>query len=179
MKSIFTNNFYSKFQSPNKEELLEKCVNCKLHADQKFSWGNGCILKKERLDVQEVSNVLIPSLKQFLQEMGINYDVEVHDVWKNTYEKGNFQEIHYHPNHDLTAVVFLDDHDDNFGIFYFYNRNGIEVSEKWTGVINSFTYYIQGNAGDVLFFPSHMLHGVTPHLSDKERRTVSFNLNFV
>ena len=65
MKSIFTNNFYSKFQAPNKEELLETCINSKLHADQKFSWGGGCLLKKERLDAQEVSDVLIPSLRQF------------------------------------------------------------------------------------------------------------------
>ena len=31
-------------------------------------------------------------------------------------------------------------------------------------------------AGDVLLFPSHMLHGVSPHNSDIIRKTFSFNV---
>ena len=35
---------------------------------------------------------------------------------------------------------------------------------------------IEPERGDILFFPSHMLHGVTPHKSDTPRITVSGNI---
>ena len=31
--------------------------------------------------------------------------------------------------------------------------------------------------GDFIVFPSHILHGVTPHNSDSVRKTLSFNIN--
>ena len=37
-------------------------------------------------------------------------------------------------------------------------------------------YYPEVKAGDVILFPSHMLHGVSPHGSDTVRKTFSFNV---
>ena len=37
----------------------------------------------------------------------------------------------------------------------------------------------QAAAGDILFFPSYMLHGVTQHRLRKPRTTVSFNIQFI
>ena len=36
---------------------------------------------------------------------------------------------------------------------------------------------IEGKRGDILFFPSHMLHGVSPHKSDNPRITISGNIS--
>ena len=43
--------------------------------------------------------------------------------------------------------------------------------------IDMLNYSVAPKAGDVLLFPSYMLHGVTPHNSKKPRRTVSFNIH--
>ena len=36
---------------------------------------------------------------------------------------------------------------------------------------------VQLKAGDIMFFPGYMLHGVSPHKSDIIRKTLSFNLD--
>ena len=36
---------------------------------------------------------------------------------------------------------------------------------------------IEEKKGDILFFPSHMIHGVTPHQSDIPRITISGNIS--
>ena len=37
-------------------------------------------------------------------------------------------------------------------------------------------FQIEPDKGDILFFPSHMLHGVSPHKSDTPRVTISGNI---
>ena len=34
-------------------------------------------------------------------------------------------------------------------------------------------------AGDIILFPSYLLHGVSPHKLRKPRTTISFNLQFI
>ena len=36
-------------------------------------------------------------------------------------------------------------------------------------------YELQLGKGDIIMFPSHTYHGVTPHKSKEKRRTLSFN----
>ena len=38
------------------------------------------------------------------------------------------------------------------------------------------TMGIEAEKGDIVFFPSHMIHGVSPHKSDNPRITVSGNI---
>ena len=38
------------------------------------------------------------------------------------------------------------------------------------------TMGIEPDKGDIVFFPSHMIHGVSPHKSDNPRITVSGNI---
>ena len=64
------------------------------------------------------------------------------------------------------------------GEFYFYNRNHIQWSFNWRTLMELSDRFVPTiREGDIMFFPGHMLHGVSPHRSDKVRRTLSFNLD--
>ena len=41
------------------------------------------------------------------------------------------------------------------------------------------SHVIIPKAGDIIFFPSYMLHGVTPHRMEEPRTTIAFNLRFI
>ena len=65
----------------------------------------------------------------------------------------------------------------NFAQFYFHHRHHSDWSEEWRSLFfPESRVYLRGEKGQVLFFPSHMMHGVTPHNSDKLRKTVAFNI---
>ena len=72
----------------------------------------------------------------------------------------------------------MDDYKENDAKFYFLNERSRVTSEVWTDLSDTMgdSISIEPERGDILFFPSHMLHGVTPHKSDTPRITVSGNI---
>ena len=185
--SIFPNNFYSLISAPNKEEIFKEFENPKV--DRKKSegvrWNQYCNVKVDALYPDQVAKFLKPTLDIFLAQFNFSVEVNIDQIWRNTYERGGYQEIHDHSEHgDLSGCLFLGDIRSSDGKFYFYNRHGSEVKTVWKKLLNSSTfgaidmmnYCVAPKAGDVLLFPSYMLHGVTPHNSKKPRRTVSFNI---
>ena len=66
----------------------------------------------------------------------------------------------------------------NFSSFYFYDRNNTCLEENTKRLLQySNNHHVDYKAGEVIFFPGHMLHGVTPHKSDEVRKTFSVNFN--
>ena len=181
--NTFPHYFHSEIYPSNKEEMLDAIENADLMPDQDCSWNDGCLVKFERLDFgNNFTEVFQPVLDQFFNEMGLNVDglnLFLHEIWRNTYTKGFFQEIHDHFPHSLSGVVFLTAEQEGDGKFYFYHRHGSEVSKEWIelGFIGE-RKFVKAERGKVILFPSHMLHGVSLHKSDNIRKTVSFNINF-
>ena len=122
--------------------------------------------------------VLGPSIESFFSELpSPPFKIQMDDIWRTSYKRGGFQEIHDHLPSDLSGVIFLDDIEDDFGQFYFHHRHHSEWSAEWRSLFfPESRLHLKGKRGQVLFFPSHMLHGVTIHRSDKLRRTVAFNI---
>jgi len=170
---IFANNFYHLI-TPSHNKLLGKTLD--LYSDQNFSWGEACIVEKERIDPYSILEILEPFTWQLMKEMGVSLELQLTDVWRNTYYKGSFQEPHDHPFCALSAVIFLDDcNPEDGGRFYFKDRHQYELG-PWAQLFNVDIHYVQYKKGDILFFPSYMVHGVTPYKSkSKTRQTISIN----
>ena len=73
----------------------------------------------------------------------------------------------------------MNDYQENDAKFYFVNERTRLTSESWGDVsaLMSDSLPIEGKKGDIVFFPSHMLHGVSPHQSDNPRVTISGNIS--
>tara|TARA_Y100001968_G_scaffold69621_1_gene60750 strand:+ start:249 stop:803 length:555 start_codon:yes stop_codon:yes gene_type:complete len=176
--------FFSLITPPNKDELITKAKECELDEDQNFHWGKKCVIKQERLNKSKILPFLIPSYIQFQNDFKEvfhkNFNVEILEAWRNTYFKGYFQEIHDHMSADLSAVLFLNNKIEGSGEFFFYNRHQSELGENWAfhaAPEHSMNMKPNYRKGDILFFPSYMLHGVTPHKADEIRTTLSFNFS--
>ena len=177
--NTFVNSFHSFIDPPNKEELLCAAENAELHENQEFGWTKGCNVIAERLSMESMhQGVLGPSIESFFSELpSPPFKIQMDDIWRTSYKRGGFQEIHDHLPSDLSGVIFLDDIEDDFGQFYFHHRHHSEWSAEWRSLFfPESRLHLKGKRGQVLFFPSHMLHGVTIHRSDKLRRTVAFNI---
>tara|TARA_B100000287_G_C20325923_1_gene659739 strand:+ start:84 stop:656 length:573 start_codon:yes stop_codon:yes gene_type:complete len=184
----FPQDFYVTVDPPNKKDLLKVCDNGKLNKNQVFSWKGWCAVKCERLVVDEILPVLGPSIDEFMKRVSLGLhtsfknDLYIDDVWRNTYTKGCSQEVHDHLLCDISGVIFLDDYRQGSSEFYFFNRNYPDLSTGWRkiiGINSNHNPQITAKRGQIIFFPSHMLHGVTPHNNSKPRKTVSFNINIV
>ena len=182
MLQTLTHNYYSIIDPPNVEELLDAVENANLMDEQEFTWTDGCLIEVERLNLNDnFFNLIRPSLSIFFDELNIdptNLGVHCHEVWRNTYKKNFFQEIHDHTPMTLSGVLFLTDQDqDDGGMFFFYNEGFKEVPSELRELnFSGCREYIFSKRGRLLLFPSYMLHGVTRYKSDIPRKTVSFNI---
>jgi len=191
---IFPNYFYLLIPAPNKEELLKTIQHSKVDKKQTemMQWAKRCKIEVEALHPSDLAGVIAESLNIFLTEMGIKDDnrfskIQLISAWRNTYRKDSYQEIHDHLGggemSDLSGCIFLNDHCKDSSMFYFYNRHSSEISPSWRDAMTAInlpheSYSIEPKAGDVLLFPSYMMHGVTLHKINQPRRTVSFNVRF-
>ena len=183
IKSIFPHNFYTEIIPENKEELVYELENAELDEHQNFGWDDGCSVKLERLSIEKkYAKIFKPSLDIFFNELNIKPDqlnIFLHELWRNTYKQGCFQEIHDHTPLHLSGVVFLTDEQEGDGRFFFYNRHNSELPKEWRDIkVFPDRLYINAERGKILLFPSYVLHGVTIHKTDNPRVTVAFNISF-
>ena len=194
ISTIFHNYFYSLITPPNKEQLIKTLNDAEIDEEKTKTlvWPNACEIKVESLHPYGIGPSLATCFKSFFLELGVvegdkDFDnVRMLSVWRNTYNKGYYQEIHNHlgfDGADLSGVVFLNDHVDGASQFYFYNKEFCEISPSWMKIMNNMKkecqrFLLTPKAGDVLLFPSYMLHGVTMHKINQPRTTVSFNIAF-
>ena len=178
----FYNDFYSLISPKNKDEIIEHCMNSELELPkEEFQWGEECLSDKVYLKLTGFTEILKPSVIEVLSEImdeDVPYGFAVEEVWKNTYRRYYHQEQHDHQGYELSFVIFLNDFQEDDARFYFVNERTRVCSDIW-GDLSSMcpdTMGIEPDKGDIVFFPSHMLHGVSPHKSDNPRVTVSGNI---
>ena len=176
----FCNDFYSIVNPENKNEIIEHCLNAVELPEQEFEWGEHCLSQKVHLKLTGFSDLLKTSIIETLSEIiDVRYAYSLNEVWKNTYHRYYHQESHSHPNSELSFVIFMNDYSENDAKFYFLNERNRVTSTTWLSLSEGMedSIYIEPKKGDILFFPSHMIHGVTPHQSDIPRITISGNIS--
>ncbi len=167
MEIIFPDHYYFHYTAPNADEFIDR-LECEYKIDNTdFPWVRDCDVDVIRLGWQEYFGFLTPSLDLLTKDIGGNITYSLCDPWLNLYKKGGFQEVHDHKDADIASVFFLqnDDH------FYFHNRNA-NLGTIWRQPDRQ---YMKVKKGDIIFFPAHMLHGVTPNRSETIRKTFSCN----
>ena len=176
----FCNDFYSIVNPENKNEIIEHCLNAVELPEQEFEWGEHCLSEKVHLKLTGFSDLLKTSIIETLSEIiDVRYAYSLNEVWKNTYHRYYHQESHSHPNSELSFVIFMNDYSENDAKFYFLNERNRVTSTTWISLSEGMedSIYVEPKKGDILFFPSHMIHGVTPHQSDIPRITISGNIS--
>jgi len=182
----FNSNFYFKYKLPKFDVLLERLAEVEdtIEADNIRSWGNLCSLttvSEDQMSRINFSDIITEAIDLLSVDLKSELRYSVFHPWMNHYKKGDHQEPHIHDNCDLAAVIFLNQGED-FGKFYFLDSNASTVSRPWVPILSNLigkdpVFIPEGiEAGDIIFFPTHMFHGVSTHRSDTVRKSIAFNI---
>ena len=179
MNYLFNANFFTIYQAPNANKLINKINSYTEDSidNSDFSWGNKSSSDKIRLKWQDYMELLSPSIELLAEEFNADFDYTLYDPWINFYKRGDHQEVHGHPTH--LASVFIANDGEGFSQFYFLDSYNYTLTSTPLGKLLKYNsgYTPKLKAGDIIFFPGYMLHGVSPHKSDIIRKTLSFNLD--
>lgn len=127
--------------------------------------------------LQEISYFLNEQLS-FSNEIKFNITTS----WATKHDKGDYSQPHHHSNSLYSGIVYLQV-DDNSGDIIFCNKfksplypQEINIEIKEFNILNSSTWAITPKNNDILIFPSHLTHEVTPSKSDQLRYALAFNI---
>ena len=104
-------------------------------------------------------------------EGGLNFPHRVSGRWFNINSRGNMNMAHAHGGHEgLSGVLFITDAP---GLTLGHPAQQISNSAPW---FCAEKYDIDGKPGEIVVFPSSIVHWVNPRESDDPRITFAFNV---
>ena len=151
-----------------KKDLIKK-INKTPSGQDVDSWTK--IDKVDWFDCENFEREWVIFLKPYLQKLFIEFANEI-NVTECNIKKIWFQEYHKDGEHSWHV------HDSNYtGVYYLNHDSSVQNTnyyDQYNDEIKSFNV----KEGDVVIFPSFLLHKALPNTSSKKRLIVSFNLDF-
>ena len=172
---LFNHNFFAKFQAVNKDIFIKELESLPQTVDD-CGWSSKCNVSVTNIKPDLSTKLIAPNINKLCELLRKNFSCRVRDSWLNTYDLGSYQEIHDHIPADISCVFFLN-HGENFSDFYFRDRNSTDTPYNLKILLDFYDSWIPDIcAGDIIFFPSNLLHGVSQHKSKIQRKTFSCNI---
>jgi len=119
----------------------------------------------------------IKSYTQSLLKLDSSIDLYITQSWLNKAEKDQYHPLHNHPNSVLSGVLFLSG-GGKLPPIRFHRFNPLFPLELNFTELNDFNAtcrWFEPVYGQLILFPSSLLHDVTPNKTDSTRITLSFN----
>ncbi len=140
-------------------------TNTQLHKDSKYSLFH---------------NWVIDCLEQVHDDLKLYCDrLDLTQSWANRLTKGQYVHEHTHPNSFISGIYYLTSTDTPtqfaFKNIWYEGWDKPPISLKGDESKIYHSVYTDSNAGDLILFPSTVLHRVDEHKTDDERYTISFN----
>ena len=91
------------------------------------------------------------------------------DVWSVTYKTNDYQNIHTHGSAGLTGILYLDIPDDG---------PNLKIVQPWSNWVTDTTdsVNLKLKEGEMIVFPSFLLHSSEPNRSSKIKRVISWDM---
>lgn len=145
--------------------------------------GNKHILDEKPL--HKLKDKILAECNKFIYEELQVKDVtfELQNSWINRHNKGEYNTTHWHSNAMLSGVYYMQNAPGAGDIVFqkshlYYNlfHDTVRVKYSETNQWNTNDFYITPTEGDIVIFPSHLEHMVTPNETDTPRYSLAFNL---
>jgi hypothetical protein len=149
-------------------ELIEECRNSFEKKDDNYTTYYQTT--KDDYLTKKIANILYEDFLQFQSYLGRN--LIVHNSWFQIYTENENHGIHTHPESNLSSVIYIE-----------YDENDHLPTQFISPFLNLFDggnvmgFSPKVKEGQILFFPSLIMHHVKPNASKKNRIIASVNFN--
>lgn len=172
-----------------RKQLTEEILECKIkHRDDSGSEKN-CWRGHPKFKDDTVNNLIITAFDAYVNSLPnsaimthnadpsekFNLSTPVTHFWANVNSKGGYNISHTHVGSVVSGVIYLQATDT--GMIEFQPMNYIyKINHPGWFYNGSMQYHPED--GDIILFPSHLMHRVEPNPIDKERINIAFNVSY-
>lgn len=138
------------------------------------------IIKKQFKEISLLLDTIEKKCKDFLK----NDNIGLSNSWVNINNKNNYNKPHCHPYSILSGTVYInvpsDKDKDNGNFTFIRNREFLDYAietytHEFEPLYSGHNKTIHPKTGDIIIFPSYMMHEVDPHQSKEQRISIAFN----
>jgi uncharacterized protein (TIGR02466 family) len=125
---------------------------------------------------KELNDWIQKAIALYIEETKIDFKPNKYESWFNIYKKGDYQEVHVHPNCTLSAVYFLKANDYCGPLIMhppFQDHRDIKKVDKSNSTNSTIGY--ASVPGRLVVFRSYLPHCVGKHQDDEDRITLAYN----
>ena len=126
--------------------------------------------KEGKEDLPSYFHTVLGVIKPYLADFSEEGRLEFIDMWYQKYYKNVEHKVHCHGNSGWSSVIYVEFDPEVHESTMFYSP----FRKPWNGNIDTFQPPI--SEGDMVLFPSSILHEAPVNKSDKRRTIVSFNI---
>ena len=169
------------------DELIDYAYKLKVEDPVGSSISNEGGWQSHSFEIHKEDDILHNLLKNSLTSFPtIKGDLRICiDAWVNINKPGDYNVKHDHPTSDLSGVLWIKT-PKNSGKIEFDSPISFQAYTELYSYNNDFKnknnifhcYLFEPTEGNMIVFPSCLLHDVKKNLSDEERISVSFNIRF-
>lgn len=153
-----------------------------------FSWKDDCIQELRRFVIGSVVQV-VQTLNDYTNEQMARLQISNH-TWFHVTRTGGYASAHNHPMASWSSVYCVDPGDDegadnpDNGVLRFADARPSASMFLDPGNMHLKRPYNHGSVnyrlkpGQLIIFPSHLVHEVAPYLGQRERITIASNFWF-
>ena len=145
-------------------------------SEDTYNTADGMYQPHLDLKFKELNEWINKSVTQYIQETKIDFEFKECQSWFNIYKKGDYQEVHVHPNSILSAVYFLKSNEKCSSLIIqtpFQDQRDIRKVDGSVSTGSSIEY--NPVPGRLVVFRSYMPHCVGKHQDDEDRITLAHN----
>lgn len=174
--------FYENYEQV--KNIIGKFLDIEKSDNKKFPYINGYTSYRHYNNIlssfdllNDLGDNILDSCSKISKDIGITADLEIKNSWFNINRKNSLHEMHTHlPN--MWSGIYYVDAEENDAPLVFKDMNKLN-NWPWTNVTS--TNYapqvlIKPMTGNILIFPSFLLHEVKQQTSSHERISISFNV---
>jgi len=149
-----------------KNKLLKYMEDMPLNTYEEVSktdWGLSSDYKRPY--IKYFINILKPYMEKIVKKLNTKNWL-MHNMWFQQYNKNSHHTWHTHPAVQFSSVYYLELPDTN-------------VSTEFKDIVNNNIFKVDVKEGDLLVFPSSLLHRSPKNKSNKRKSVISFNSSFL
>lgn len=157
-------------------------------ASNHLGWhsNRSLFLRKEEPVIElrrHITSALLNSLKRYWPEFSLTEHRAAFSGWANVNQEGAFNAPHDHRGAHLSGVYFVsvpESDDEKSGALEFINPASAAGSRLPTGrPMSASKMFLRPVAGQLVIFPSHLLHWVYPNQEKATRASIAFNMRLL
>jgi uncharacterized protein (TIGR02466 family) len=115
---------------------------------------------------------------------GARIGINVHESWCHITQSGGYHDTHMHPNSSWSGIFYVRAGESDVTVKNGCNRfysplipGYTDIGTRWCSQSSSFD--MQPTDGQLIVFPSWILHSAMPYTGSTERIVVAFNCQFI